>query len=87
MDDPAYRRVGRAVRTAGSESLAEERNEMAKGRAMFGKVPAGVAAIVRVRAAAWGDDERLARHPRTRASCPLTWRPQAPKSSAETIRS
>src|SRR5579885_1330090 len=54
MDDPAYRRVGRPVTTAGRGSLAEGRNERAEGAAMFRKEPAGVATIVRVRAAAWG---------------------------------
>jgi hypothetical protein len=44
---------------------------------MFWNDPDGAEAILQVRAASLCDDERLAKHLRSRAGCPFTRRPRA----------
>jgi hypothetical protein len=58
------------------ESLVKEMNQRVKGTERFWNNPEGAAAIVPVRAAALGDDERLPKHPRSRPGCPFTLRPR-----------
>jgi hypothetical protein len=87
MKYPEYRQAGLPVTTAWMESLVKEMNYRVKGTEMFWNDPEGAEAILQVRAAALCDDERLARHLRTRPGCAFTRRPKSPKSTAETIRS
>ena len=53
------------------ESLVKEVNYRVKGTEMFWNDPEGAEAILQVRAAALCDDERLAKHLRSRAWVPL----------------
>jgi hypothetical protein len=87
MKYPEYRREGLPVTTAWMESLVKEMNYRVKGTEMFWNDPEGAEAILQVRAAALCDDERLAKHLRTRPGCPFTRRPKSPKFAAEKIRS
>jgi hypothetical protein len=87
MNYPEYRQEGLPVTTAWMESLVKEMNYRVKGTEMFWNDPAGAEAILQVRAAALCDDERLARHLRTRLGCPFTRRPKSPELTEEKIRS
>ena len=87
MDYPEYRREGLPVTTAWMESLVKEMNYRVKGTEMFWNDPEGAEAILQVRAAALCDDDRLAKHLRTRPGCPFTRRPNPPSFAAEKIRS
>lgn len=87
MNYPEYRRAGLPVTTAWMESLVKEMNYRVKGTEMFWNDPEGAEAILQVRAAALSEDERLARHLRTRAGCAFTRRPKPPIFTAEKIRS
>jgi len=87
MRYPEYRQAGLPVTTAWMESLVKEMNYRVKGTEMFWNDPAGAEAILQVRAAALCDDERLARHLRTRPGCPLTRRPRSPNITTEKIKS
>jgi hypothetical protein len=87
MKYPEYRQAGLPVTTAWMESLVKEMNYRVKGTEMFWNDPDGAEAILQVRAASLCDDERLAKHMRTRPGCPLTRRPKSPKISLEKIRS
>jgi hypothetical protein len=87
MKYPEYRQGGLPVTTAWMESLVKEMNYRVKGTEMFWNDPAGAEAILQVRAAALCDDERLAKHLRTRPGCPFTRRPKSPEFTAEKIRS
>jgi hypothetical protein len=87
MNYPEYRRQGLPVTTAWMESLVKAINYRVKGTEMFWNDPEGAEAILQVRAAALSDDERLARHLRTRPGCPFTRRPKTRKLSCQKIRS
>jgi hypothetical protein len=87
MKYPEYRQAGLPVTTAWMESLVKEMNYRVKGTEMFWNDPAGAEAILQVRAAALCDDERLAKHLRTRPGCPFTRRPKSPKVTAEKSKS
>jgi hypothetical protein len=87
MNYPEYRREGLPMTTAWMESLVKEINYRVKGTEMFWNDPAGAEAILQVRAAALSDDERLARHLRSRLGCPFTRRPKTRKPSNQKIRS
>ena len=54
---------------------------------MFWNDPDGAEVILQVRAASLCDDERLAKHLRSRAGCAFTRRPKSPKLNPEKIRS
>jgi hypothetical protein len=69
------------------ESLVKEMNYRVKGTEMFWNDPDGAEAILQVRAASLCDDERLAKHIRSRADCAFTRRPKLPKFNPEKIRS
>jgi hypothetical protein len=87
MRYPEYRQAGLPVTTAWMESLVKEMNDRVKGTEMFWNGPAGEEAILQVRAAALCDDERLAKHLRTRPGCPFTRRPKSPNGTTENIKS
>jgi hypothetical protein len=87
MKYPQYRQAGLPVTTAWMESLVKEMNYRVKGTEMFWNDPAGAEAILQVRAAALCDDERLAKHLRTRPGCPFTRRPKSPNVTAEKNKS
>lgn len=87
MKYPEYRRQGMSVTTAWMESLVKEVNYRVKGTEMFWNDPEGAEAILQVRAAALCDDDRLARHLRTRPGHPFARRPKRPKSPAKKIKS
>ncbi len=87
MKYPEYRQAGLPVTTAWMESLVKEMNYRVKGTEMFWNDPEGAEAILQVRAASLCDDERLAKHLRSRAGCPFTRRPKSPKLNCEKIRS
>ncbi len=87
MNYPEYRRQGLPLTTAWMESLIKEMNYRVKGTEMFWNDPEGAEAILQVRAAALSDDERLARHLRSRPGCPFTRRPTSRKLSVQEIRS
>ena len=87
MKYPEYRRAGLPVTTAWMESLVKEMNYRVKGTEMFWNDPDGAEAILQVRAASLCDDERLAKHLRSRAGCSFTRRPKSPKISRKRIRS
>lgn len=87
MNYPEYRRHGLPVTTAWMESLVKEVNYRVKGTEMFWNDPEGAEAILQVRAAALSDDDRLAKHLRTRPGSPFTRRPRARKVTAEKNKS
>ena len=87
MKYPEYRQAGLPVTTAWMESLVKEMNYRVKGTEMFWNDPEGAEAILQVRAASLCDDERLAKHLRTRPGCAFTRRPRSPKLNREKIRS
>lgn len=87
MDYPGYRCQGLPMTTAWMESLVKEINYRVKGTEMFWNDPEGAEALLQVRAAALSDDERLARHLRSRPGCPFTRRPKSRKLSNQKIRS
>ena len=87
MKYPEYRQAGLPVTTAWMESRVTEKNYRVKGTEMFWNDPEGAEAILQVRAASLCDDERLAKHLRTRPGCAFTRRPRSPKLNREKIRS
>jgi hypothetical protein len=87
MKYPEYRQAGLPVTTAWMESLVKEMNYRVKGTEMFWNDPQGAEAILQVRAASLCDDERLAKHLRSRAGCAFTRRPKSPKPNRKKIRS
>jgi hypothetical protein len=87
MKYPEYRQAGLPVTTAWMESLVKEMNYRVKGTEMFWNDPDGAEAILQVRAASLCDDERLAKHLRSRAGCPFTRRPELPNFNHKKIRS
>lgn len=87
MKYPEYRQAGLAVTTAWMESLVKEMNYRVKGTEMFWNDPDGAEAILQVRAASLCDDERLAKHLRSRPGCAFTRRPKSPKPKRRRIRS
>lgn len=87
MNYPQYRRAGLPITTAWMESLVKEINYRVKGTEMFWNDPAGAEAILQVRAAALSDDERLAKHLRTRPGHPFTRRPKPPNLAAKNNKS
>jgi len=87
MKYPDYRQAGLPVTTAWMESLVKEMNYRVKGTEMFWNDPDGAEAILQVRAASLCDDERLAKHLRSRAGCAFTRRPKSPKLKRKKIRS
>jgi hypothetical protein len=87
MNYPEYRRQGLPVTTAWMESLVKELNYRVKGTEMFWNDPEGAEAILQIRAAALCDDERLAKHLRTRPGCPFVRRPKAPSLTLEKNKS
>lgn len=87
MKYPDYRQAGLPVTTAWMESLVKEMNYRVKGTEMFWNDPDGAEAILQVRAASLCDDERLAKHLRSRAGCAFTRRPKPPKLKRKKIRS
>jgi hypothetical protein len=87
MKYPEYRQAGLPVTTAWMESLVKEMNYRVKGTEMFWNDPDGAEAILQVRAASLCDDERLAKHMRSREGCAFTRRPKSPKLNREKIRS
>ncbi len=87
MKYPEYRRAGLPVTTAWMESLVKEMNYRVKGTEMFWNDPDGAEAILQVRAASLCEDERLAKHMRSRTGCAFTRRPKSPKLNCEKIRS
>jgi hypothetical protein len=87
MKYPEYRQAGLPVTTAWMESLVKEMNYRVKGTEMFWNDPDGAEAILQVRAASLCDDERLAKHLRSRAGCAFTRRPKSPKLNRQKIRS
>jgi hypothetical protein len=86
MKYPEYRQAGLPVTTAWMESLVKEMNYRVKGTEMFWNDPHGAEAILQVRAASLCDDERLAKHLRSRAGYAFTRRPKSPKPNREKIR-
>jgi hypothetical protein len=62
MDYPRYRREGLPTTSSLVESLVGEINARVKGRSKFWNRPAGVEAILQVRAALLSDDDRLERY-------------------------
>jgi hypothetical protein len=70
MDYPRYRRQGLPVTSSPMESLIKQINHRVKGTEMFWDDPSGAEAILRLRAAALCDDDRLDRY--------LTHRPGHP---------
>jgi hypothetical protein len=87
MKYPGYRQAGLPVTTAWMESLVKEMNYRVKGTEMFWNDPEGAEAILQVRAASLCDDERLAKHLRSRLGCPFTRRPKSPRLMHEKIKS
>jgi len=87
MNYPEYRRQGLPVTTAWMESLVKEINYRVKGTEMFWNDPEGAEAILQVRAAALSDDQRLAKHLRSRPGCPFTRRPKRPMFAEEKNKS
>ena len=88
MKYPEYRQAGLPVTTAWMESLVKEMNYRVKGTEMFWNDPdAQRGDLYEVRAASLCDDERLAKHMRSRAGCAFTRRPKSPKLNREKIRS
>jgi hypothetical protein len=87
MNYPEYRQAGLPITTAWMESLVKEMNYRVKGTEMFWNDPEGAEAILQVRAASLCDDERLAKHLRTRAGCAFTRRPKSPNLNHQKIRS
>ena len=69
MKYPEYRQAGLPVTTAWMESLVKEMNYRVKGTEMFWNDPDGAEAILQLRAASLCDDERLAKHLRSRGVC------------------
>jgi hypothetical protein len=66
MHYPAYRQQGLPVTSSAVESLIKEFNYRVKGTEKFWDNPEGAEAILQVRAAVLSDDDRLAKHIRTR---------------------
>ena len=87
MKYPEYRQAGLPVTTAWMESLVKEMNYRVKGTEMFWNDPDGAEAILQVRAASLCDDERLAKHLRSRAGCARRRQPKSPESNRKKIRS
>jgi hypothetical protein len=79
MKCPKYQQAGLPVTTAWMESLVKEMNYRVNGTKKFWNDPDGAEAILQARAASLCNDERLSKHLRTRAGCPLTCRPKSPK--------
>jgi hypothetical protein len=84
---PEDRQAGLPMTTALMESLVKKMNCRVKGTEVFWNNPDGAEAILQVRAASLCDDERLAKHMRSRAGCAFTRRPKSPKLNGEEIRS
>ncbi len=87
MNYPEYRRQGLPVTTAWMESLVKEINYRVKGTEMFWNDPEGAEAILQVRAVALSDDQRLAKHLRSRPGCAFTRRPKLPMFAEEKNKS
>jgi len=66
MDYPRYRQAGLPVTSAAVESLIKEVNYRVKGTEKFWNQPAGVEAVLQVRAALLSSDDRLGQHLRNR---------------------
>lgn len=71
MDYPKYRKQGLPTTSALMESLVKEMNYRVKGSEKFWNDGANGEAILQVRAAAIGDDNRLRKHLRTRPGSPF----------------
>jgi hypothetical protein len=71
MQYPTYRREGLPVTSCHMESFVKELNHRVKGTEKFWNDGPNGEAILQVRAAAWCDDDRLARHLRSRPGNPL----------------
>jgi hypothetical protein len=71
MDYPNYRANGLPTTSAQMESFVKEVNYRVKGSEKFWNDGANGEAILQVRAAALGDDQRLARHLRNRPGSPF----------------
>ena len=70
MDYPRYRCEGLPVTSALIESLVKEMNYRVKGTEKFWNDGPSGEAILQVRAALLSDDDRLAKHLRSRPGCP-----------------
>lgn len=70
MDYPRYRREGLAITSAHMESLVKEISYRLKGTEKFWNDGASAEPILQIRAAALSDDDRLARHLRSRPGGP-----------------
>lgn len=71
MDYPSYRTHGLPTTSAQMESFVKEVNYRVKGSEKFWNDGTNGEAILQVRAAALGDDQRLARHLRNRPGSPF----------------
>lgn len=73
MDYPRYRQHGLPVTSAAVESLIKEVNYRVKGTEKFWNHPAGAEAILQVRTAMLGDDDRLGEYLASRPGNPLRY--------------
>lgn len=74
MNYPAYRQQGLPVTSAPVESLIKEVNYRVKGTEKFWNHPAGIEAILQVRAALLSSDGRLSKHLKNRPGSPYRYR-------------
>ena len=79
MDYPRYRKEGLPTTSAQMESLVKEVNYRVKGTEKFWNDGPNGEAILQVRAATLGDDDRLSKHLQGRPGCPF--RPNVKKST------
>jgi hypothetical protein len=77
-----YRRAGLPTTSAWMESAVKEMNHRVKGTEMFWNRPDGAEAILQIRAAALGDDDRLARFLARRPGSATLRRPQSSQQLA-----
>ena len=87
MKYPEYRRSGLPVTTAWMESLVKEMNYRVKGTEMFWNDREAPRQSCKCGLLPLCDDERLAKHMRSRAGCPFTRGPRSPKFNHTKIRS
>ncbi len=79
MDYPRYRKEGLPTTSALMESLVKEVNYRVKGTEKFWNDGPNAEAILQVRAATLGDDDRLSKHLQRRPGCPF--RPNVKKTT------
>lgn len=81
MNYPRYRQLGFPVTSSPMESLIKQINHRVKGTEMFWNDPDGAEAILRLRAAALSDDDRLSTYLTTRPGHPFVRR-RTPQNAA-----